>query len=483
MKDLSDKKTFNINKLNKNLLEEYIKSYDYTIQNNNSEILDQNEKILVYVLTFNIQGGMPSEKEIPLLFPKKEKIEKFDIFVINTQECLRSIGASFFIDSKETWIEALTSFLGEKYMNLINSNLGALHISIFIKKEKATYFSELRSGDIKTGFLNIMANKGAVSTSMKYYDKHILFVCCHLAAGQEKEFERNEDLIRIRNKLQNSIDHESKSKLRIIKQNLKSEMKKEKLLLSRTKTLHFTNSSPDKNNINKNKKRTRNSVVNLRLKDYLSDEIDNKSEEGKSSRKKDLDQNEEKQNLNATNNNNNKEKDEVDDRNDILKEKVNLSISSASSGENANDKKDKIFDEHDIVILSGDLNYRLNIKSEEIEDIINKNNPEILWDKDQLTEEIKSNHNFKEGIITFMPTYKFKKTSNEYDYSRIPGWTDRILYRSKRQHDIMLCEYSSINDVLISDHKPVFAVFKINCKDTKIINDNFHKSEQECCII
>jgi hypothetical protein len=57
--------------------------------------LNQNEKLLVYVLTFNIQGGMPSEEEIPLLFPKKEKIEKFDIFVINTQECLRSIGASF----------------------------------------------------------------------------------------------------------------------------------------------------------------------------------------------------------------------------------------------------------------------------------------------------------------------------------------------------------------------------------------------------
>jgi hypothetical protein len=260
-------------------------------------------------------------------------------------------------------------------------------------------------------------------------------------------------------------------------------MKKEKLLLSRTKTLLLTNSSPEKNNDNKNKKRTRNSVVNLRLKDYLNDEIDNKSEEGKSNRKKDLNQNEEKQNLNATNNNNDKEKDEIDDRNDILKEKVNISISSVSSGENANDKKDKIFDEHDIVILSGDLNYRLNIKSEEIEDIIDKNNPEILWDKDQLTEEIKSTHNFKEGIITFMPTYKFKKTVNEYDYSRIPGWTDRILYRSKRQHDIMLCEYSSINDVLISDHKPVFAIFKINCKDKKIINDNFHKSEQECCII
>jgi len=52
--------------------------------------------------------------------------------------------------------------------------------------------------DIKTGFLNIMANKGAVSTSMKYYDKHILFVCCHLTAGQEKKIERTQRLERLK---------------------------------------------------------------------------------------------------------------------------------------------------------------------------------------------------------------------------------------------------------------------------------------------
>ena len=133
MKELSDKKTFDVNKLNKNLLKEYIKSYNYTIQNNNKENSNQNEKLLVYVLTFNIQGGIPTKDEIPLLFPKQEKIENFDIFVINTQECLRSISASFFNDSKEEWVEALTAFFGDKFINLINSNLGALHIATFIK--------------------------------------------------------------------------------------------------------------------------------------------------------------------------------------------------------------------------------------------------------------------------------------------------------------------------------------------------------------
>jgi hypothetical protein len=40
---------------------------------------------------------------------------------------------------------------------------------------------------------------------------------------------------------------------------------------------------------------------------------------------------------------------------------------------------------------------------------------------------------FEEGKISFMPTYKFKKESNEYDREklRIPSWCDRILYRSE----------------------------------------------------
>ena len=477
MKELSDKKTFDVNKLNKNLLKEYIKSYNYTIQNNNKENSNQNEKLLVYVLTFNIQGGIPTKDEIPLLFPKQEKIENFDIFVINTQECLRSISASFFNDSKEEWVEALTAFFGDKFINLINSNLGALHIATFIKKEKATYFSDLRNGDIKTGFLNIMANKGAVSTSMKYYDKHILFICCHLTAGQEKKIERNNDLIRITNNLQNSIDIDSKAKLKSLKNSIK---KNKKLLLSKSINTNSLIRYRSNENINGNK--LINSLINKPSKKILDDEIDDKYEqEEKNNIKINIEEIEEKESLEKTNKNN---KEKINSEKDnVLKEINNKSISSISSIDTTKDKTDKFIDDYDIVILSGDLNYRINIETEKIKDIMDKNDPEILWDKDQFSEEIKKKHKFKEGVKRFMPTYKYKKNSKEYDYSRIPGWTDRILYKSKRFHDILLCEYSSIDELLISDHRPVYAIFKINCKDKKYINNKFHKNGQECCII
>ena len=81
-----------------------------------------------------------------------------------------------------------------------------------------------------------------------------------------------------------------------------------------------------------------------------------------------------------------------------------------------------------------------------------------------------------------MPTYKFLDGTNEYDYAeRVPGWTDRILYRANNLSDIILCKYSSIADVKTSDHKPVFAIFKINFNHEK--NKNKYKNIESGCKI
>ena len=455
MQSLDNKKNFDINKVGKNLLEEYI--HIYKIDKNNNETQKNNGTLLIYTLTYNIHGTMPSEKEICFLFPKKNKFEKFDVFVINTQECLRSITASFFVNTKEPWIQALSNFFGNNYINIINSNLGALHISIFIKKEKAIYFHDLRSGEIKTGFLNIMANKGAVSASMKYYDKNILFICCHLTAGQDKKIERNENLERIGNYLQNCVNKESRNKLRSFKKSIIKGLK------TPSKTLILNNNNRDKNE---------------NIKSSLTIKIKNKNEQNEEKERIISGYEEDDKETNKFNKQQNNKVEICTKRSDN-----NASFLSIENSINTIEDTDKYMNEYDIVIMSGDLNYRLDLKNKEINEIMKKNDPEILWAIDQLTEEIKEKHKLKEGIKKFMPTYKFKEFSNEYDYSRIPGWTDRILYKSKNLYDIMLCEYSSITDINISDHKPVYAVFKINCKDKKYNNDNYAKNGQECNIM
>ena len=178
------------------------------INDNQSKIDEEiNESLLIYVITWNLHGKFPELDEFEKIFPKKtkensaennyQKSRSFDLFVINTQECLRSIGASFFNSSKEDWENALKIYFGEEYINLVNSNLNSFHIAVFVKKEKINFFTELKTGFIKTGFMNVLGNKGAIGVSMKYQDKKMLFVCCHLSSGQDKNYARNNDFKKI----------------------------------------------------------------------------------------------------------------------------------------------------------------------------------------------------------------------------------------------------------------------------------------------
>ena len=142
--------------------------------------------------------------------------------------------------------------------------------------------------------------------------------------------------------------------------------------------------------------------------------------------------------------------------------------------------------QYDLVIFSGDLNYRINMDKEEVKKLISNNDVETLLEKDQLYSAINKREidldDFYEGRINFMPTYKFLDGTNEYDYAeRVPGWTDRILYRANNLSDIILCKYSSIADVKTSDHKPVFAIFKINFNHEK--NKNKYKNIENGCNI
>ena len=53
-----------------------------------------------------MKGKSPTELDIPLLFPKD--LNKFDLYIISTQECLRSIGASIFNDSNSSRLRRIT---------------------------------------------------------------------------------------------------------------------------------------------------------------------------------------------------------------------------------------------------------------------------------------------------------------------------------------------------------------------------------------
>ncbi|XP_029712812.1 inositol polyphosphate 5-phosphatase OCRL [Aedes albopictus] len=121
-------------------------------------------------------------------------------------------------------------------------------------------------------------------------------------------------------------------------------------------------------------------------------------------------------------------------------------------------------DEHHHIFWIGDLNYRLNEVSQ---DIVNQKDRDYnqLYPYDQLyTEKLRKRifRDYNEGKILFGPTYKYNPGTDDWDSSeksRCPAWCDRILWKGQRME---LLKYDSVMQLRKSDHKPVYAVFKVN---------------------
>lgn len=79
----------------------------------------------------------------------------------------------------------------------------------------------------------------------------------------------------------------------------------------------------------------------------------------------------------------------------------------------------------------------------------------------QTSLQCKEIKGFEEGPLTFDPTYKYYKDSDDFDDKRTPAWCDRILYRS---HNNLTQVYYGRADIKQSDHRPVLALFEVKVR-------------------
>ncbi|KAI0990617.1 hypothetical protein GJ496_006650 [Pomphorhynchus laevis] len=120
------------------------------------------------------------------------------------------------------------------------------------------------------------------------------------------------------------------------------------------------------------------------------------------------------------------------------------------------------------VFCLGDLNYRIDADDSVVRTHSNNAGSwQCLLKFDQLNCEMSKRaafHFMREPQISFRPTYKFDINRNDYDSSnklRRPAWTDRILYLEKGINQFIIpLIYSSVEEIQISDHKPVLATFE-----------------------
>ena len=126
--------------------------------------------------------------------------------------------------------------------------------------------------------------------------------------------------------------------------------------------------------------------------------------------------------------------------------------------------------DHEICVLNGDLNYRIDTMGRDtVIKHIKQNNLQRLLERDQLLITKRKNPGFRlrafqESTITFAPTYKYNLRSDDYDTSekrRSPAWCDRILYRG--QGRVRMEEYRRW-EVRVSDHRPVSGQLRMRVK-------------------
>lgn len=126
--------------------------------------------------------------------------------------------------------------------------------------------------------------------------------------------------------------------------------------------------------------------------------------------------------------------------------------------------------DHEICILNGDLNYRIDaMPRDAVVNFIRKNELSKLLERDQIMVSRRRVAGFRlspftEAPITFAPTYKYDVGTDNYDTSekrRAPAWCDRLLYRGMGR--IKQLEYRR-HEVRVSDHRPVSGTFKMRVK-------------------
>ncbi|EPQ61905.1 Polyphosphatidylinositol phosphatase [Blumeria graminis f. sp. tritici 96224] len=126
--------------------------------------------------------------------------------------------------------------------------------------------------------------------------------------------------------------------------------------------------------------------------------------------------------------------------------------------------------DHEICILNGDLNYRIDTMSRDtVISAVKSKNISKLLERDQLLASKRKNPWFKlrafqELPINFAPTYKYDVGTDNYDSSekkRSPAWCDRILHRGG--HRLEQIDYRR-HEIRLSDHRPVTGSFHITVK-------------------
>ncbi|XP_060688431.1 phosphatidylinositol 3,4,5-trisphosphate 5-phosphatase 2-like [Hemiscyllium ocellatum] len=143
----------------------------------------------------------------------------------------------------------------------------------------------------------------------------------------------------------------------------------------------------------------------------------------------------------------------------------------------------------------GDLNYRLDMDIQDILSHISKKEFEPLLSVDQLNLEQDKRKvflKFYEEEITFPPTYRYERNTRDiYSWQKhkttgirinVPSWCDRVLWKSYPETYNQCTSYGCTDDIMTSDHSPVFSTFEIGVTSQFVSKKGPGNSSGQACI-
>lgn len=141
--------------------------------------------------------------------------------------------------------------------------------------------------------------------------------------------------------------------------------------------------------------------------------------------------------------------------------------------ENLKEIKDFLKEQNsDLKVIMGDFNWRNQMDLHVFYSLLNQykesSDPSFkyqilqkMMENQEFSQKNKSVDEYLENIIEFLPSYKWKPFSNEYNSNegkQIPSWTDRIFFNPEGLQIFAPIKYELHEETCFSDHKPVFLI-------------------------
>ncbi|XP_018310819.1 72 kDa inositol polyphosphate 5-phosphatase isoform X2 [Mycetomoellerius zeteki] len=146
-----------------------------------------NRELKIFVGTWNMNGQTPPKELNDFMLPSD----------IETVPDLLAIGTQESCSERHEWEAALQETVGPSHVLLTSSNLGTLHLALFIRRDLIWFCSIPEEDNFSTRTGTAFRTKGAVAIALMIFGTSFLFVTAHLTAHQEKVKERVNDIKRI----------------------------------------------------------------------------------------------------------------------------------------------------------------------------------------------------------------------------------------------------------------------------------------------